>query len=787
MFRDQISTTNLFQQWRGYSPTFGLTANTNYLTGVAATAGSSRRKSPVKEIHDDLAWVKGSHLLAFGGSFTQINFWQQTLNTNTIPSIFFGLATNDPINTGATNIFTTQNFPGASQTDLTNAGGLYAILTGRVSSIGRAVSLNGSTHQYATGPQIDLNRQREYGIYVQDTWRISSSLTLTLGARYEKQGTFNNLDSTYSAVSLASIYGISGVGNLFQPGNLSGVHPTFTPYNNDYASPGFWSPSLGAAWQLPGAGGPLGWLIGRSKGKSVLRAGYSIATLREGTYTFWNVYGSNVGLRADTSITPGTFPQYFGNPGSVLFRDGTLPARPTPGAPQYPIAPASTDALNAFDPNLKVGYVQSWNIGFQRELARDTVMEVRYTGNHGLKEWRQVNLNEVNTFENGFQKEFYNALNNLQIARKTSPASTNFGNQGLAGQVNVPILQTALGTTNDTTTATNLVRNQVGTLANSISNNATRMGNLTKAGYAANFFVVNPDVVNGGAFLMTNMGSSLYDAFQVEVRRRMAKGLLFQGSYVWSHSIINGASSDLADNSQPSTFRNPRLDRISSPFDIRHAYKLNWIYELPFGPGRSYLSSGNPLVKKLVEGWQIAGVSRVQSGAPFNLGGSATLTTADTSSAVLYNMTASQLQDMMSIRKTTGSDGKGLVYYLPQDFIDNTNAAFEVNGKTLANLDPTKPYIGRQLTPGQFGYRVYLRNPWQYHLDMSVVKHTRIKERGDVEFRVQLLDALNLTNFFLANNATNASFGQTRTAFRDFAGSADPGSRMIEFVLRVNF
>jgi hypothetical protein len=184
---------------------------------------------------------------------------------------------------------------------------------------------------------------------------------------------------------------------------------------------------------------------------------------------------------------------------------------------------------------------------------------------------------------------------------------------------------------------------------------------------------------------------------------------------------------------------------------------------------------------------QIAGVSRVQSGAPFNLGGSSTLTTADTSSAVLYNMTAGQLQDMMSIRKTTGSDGKGLVYYLLQDFIDNTNAAFEVNGKTLANLDPTKPYLGRQLTPGQFGYRVYLRNPWQYHLDMSVVKHTRIKERADVEFRVQFLDALNITNFFLANNATNASFGQTRTAFRDFAGSADPGSRMIEFALRVNF
>jgi hypothetical protein len=68
-----------------------------------------------------------------------------------------------------------------------------------------------------------------------------------------------------------------------------------------------------------------------------------------------------------------------------------------------------------------------------------------------------------------------------------------------------------------------------------------------------------------------------------------------------------------------------------------------------------------------------------------------------------------------------------------------------------------------------------------------VVKHTRIRERADVELRVNFLDALNLTNFFLANTASSALFGQTATAFRDFSGSSDPGSRIIEFQLRVNF
>jgi hypothetical protein len=790
LFRDQVSSPALFSEWRGYSlgSTMGSSNGLTYLTGVAAVSGSSRRTSPVKELHDNLSWVKGRHLFAFGGSFSQINFWQQTINNNTIPTVAFaGIAANDPINTGSTGIFTAQNFPGATQTQLNDAMALYALLTGRVTSVGRSVALDGSTHQYANVPAVDLNRQREFGLYAQDTWRILPNLTLSAGIRYEQQRPFQNLNHTYSAVSLNSVWGISGIGNMYAPGVLNGVHPQFTPLGTAYNAPATWNPSIGLAWQLPSLDGVLGHVFGHGKGRSVLRGGYSVATIRDGTYTFWNMYGSNAGLTVGDSVDPGNYPQYFGAPGSVLFRDPTLPTRPAPTKPDYPITALQTDALNTFDPHLKMGYVQSWNIGFQRELARDMVMEIRYTGNHGLHEWRQVNLNEVNVFENGFAKEFYVAQNNLRIAQLTNPASTNYGNQGLPGQQNIPIIQAALATTTDTTTATYLRQNRVGNLAGTIYNNATRMSRLTAAGYPANFFVVNPDVATGGAYLMTNFGSSFYDALQVEVKRRMTAGLLFQASYVWSHSIIDGAASDLADYNTPTTFRNLRLDRGPASFDIRHAFKANWIYELPFGPNRRFLNTGNPAVRRLVEGWEINGISRIQSGVPFALTSGRQGMDAADSGVVLYNMTAQQLMDMVQVRKVTGADGKGLVYYLPQSLIDNTNAAFEVNGKSWANLDTTKPYIGPQLSPYTFGYKLYLHNPWQYRLDLSVVKHTRIRERADVELRANFLDALNLTNFFLANTASSALFGQTATAFRDFSGSSDPGSRIIEFQLRVNF
>jgi hypothetical protein len=172
LFRDQISSTALFEQWRGFSPTFG---NAAYITGVASVSGSSRRKAPVKEIHNDFSWVKGAHLISLGGSFSQFGLWQQTLDTNTIPAITFGSQTNDPISTGTTNLFTVANFPGAVQADLNNAANLYGLLTGRVASITRAVALNGQTRKYAPGPEIDMNRQREFGLYAQDTWRATAA------------------------------------------------------------------------------------------------------------------------------------------------------------------------------------------------------------------------------------------------------------------------------------------------------------------------------------------------------------------------------------------------------------------------------------------------------------------------------------------------------------------------------------------------------------------------------------------------------------------------------------
>jgi hypothetical protein len=66
------------------------------------------------------------------------------------------------------------------------------------------------------------------------------------------------------------------------------------------------------------------------------------------------------------------------------------------------------------------------------------------------------------------------------------------------------------------------------------------------------------------------------------------------------------------------------------------------------------------------------------------------------------------------------------------------------------------------------------------------VKITKIRERGNVEFRAQALNVFNQNSFLLGSNIGN-SFGQITSAYRDTNGTVDPGGRILEFVLRINF
>jgi hypothetical protein len=808
-----------------YSLFGGYAVNTSFGSAFFSRSTQSRRNTPLKTINDNLNYIKGSHTLNFGVAFTQVKSFTQDVGRQTVPSVTLGIATGDPINNGSTSIFAAPtstnpgNFPGSNTTQRSDAALLYALLTGRVSSTTKSVTLDENDRDFQAIPITARNHQNEWGLYVQDSWKVKPNLTLNYGLRWEFQPSPINDNLVYTRVGIDGLFGVSGVGNLFKPGVFE--NPVATQYRlldkgekgykNDYKN---FAPSLGFAWTPEFKTGLMSKVFGDS-GQTVIRGGYSIAYVREGFNTFTTMFGANNGPSVQIGTNPSDFPTEFGAPGSRLLRDGNYPFLAIP-TPTFPFTARQGDSLNDFNPNLDVGYVQSYSFGIQRELNKDTALEIRYVGNHAVKLWQQYELNEVNIFENGFLTEFKAAQNNLAISRAAGRGN-NYGNQGLPGQVNVPIIQngiSATGATTDSTTVTRLDRGEAGAVANAIAADVTRMNRLignnlvpsitltdpndpTKTIRLSNYFIANPRSP-GGAFLMDNGSGTTYNALQVELRRRMANGLLVQGSYVWSKSMANAFASDATAFSQPTTLRNFQYDKGPAPRDVRHQFKVDWIHELPVGRGHKFMGGNIPVISTLLEGWQWGGVARIQSGTPFMLTSGRRTYNNREPGVVLHNISTKQLQELVKIRKETVCDPtcRGVVYFLPQEIINNTLAAFETGGKTLANLNNATPYIGPPTEAGKLGNRVFLYGPWQARFDLNLMKRTRISERTDFEFRVQFLNAFNRPNFTIQGAGDNvgtggigAAFGQTRNAYRDItvSGTNDPGGRLVEFQLRLNF
>ena len=241
-------------------------------------------------------------------------------------------------------------------------------------------SLDEKTKQYAAVPKIDRNRQREFGLYVQDTWRAARNLTINLGLRFEKQGAYENLNGLYSRVGYDGLWGVSGRRQSLQARDRSPawfrVHlpaPATATTLRRHGRLRSASPGRFRRYE-----GPPRQDLRQPRGRSVIRAGYAISTVREGQNLFISLWGANQGLTQTATVSNAATPADFGAAGSVLFRQANLPVKS--GLATTPVVSRSLAAfntsLNDFTPNMSLGYVQSWNIGWQRELGTDTVVEV---------------------------------------------------------------------------------------------------------------------------------------------------------------------------------------------------------------------------------------------------------------------------------------------------------------------------------------------------------------------------------------------------------------------------
>jgi len=752
----------------------------------------------ITTITDTLTMVRGNHTYKFGGAF-RLSDWRDTSfdapGSNGflgLPQYTIGMPTGDP----AQGIFSSASMPGIQNSDLGNVRALYALLTGRVSSVTTGRILDPATLQYSDQVyRENWTASKMGGVHAQDSWRLNPNFTLNYGVRYEITGAPYSKLANASFPDVPNLFGPSTA--LFQPGVLNGIQdPTIArgryaakiDYNN-------LAPNAGFAWTPMLNGGLLSKILGKGQ-DSVVRGGYSLTYYDEGTNMFAFNAGSNPGLGQSLRLQPGIGFQ----PGQLTLQTPLPPfvAFPTEYKEVFPQSDFTfSNSFRTMKTDLDTPYVHSWNIGVQRQIMKGTVVEARYIGTRGEHVWRTYNINEVNIFENGFVDEFKRAQNNLAINLAQPTPVSSFQNRGLPGQVPLPIFETAFGPRGSQPAlpaasgftnggfVTNLQQGVAGTLANSIAGNANyvcrlygnsfapcaRLGYNAAGPYPINMFYANPFAGSQGAWLVDDESRTRYHALQLQLRRRYSQGLQMTVNYTLGRSTgdIWGEDSIQAINYR--TLRDKSLDHTTAHYDVRHVLQAFGTYDLPFGRDRRFIVN-NRFADAVVGGWTIGGTLTAQSGTPFRLtSGRNTFNQYDSGVVLVNGTTVEDLQNAIRIGPATGFNR----YWIDPKYIGADGRA-------------NPEFIQVPSEPGVLGQQVILRGKNTWVLHGSLNKDFDLPGRTSMRLHLTMTNVLNHPVWTAPNwngnpSINSTTFGQTGSPYT----GNDHGSRQAYFRVEVRF
>jgi hypothetical protein len=304
----------------------------------------------------------------------------------------------------------------------------------------------------------------------------------------------------------------------------------------------------------------------------------------------------------------------------------------------------------------------------------------------------------------------------------------------------------------------------------------------------------------------TSGGTDHYDSMQTTLNRRFQHGLTLGSQWTWGHGIgDSGGSNEAQTTANPLNFSQ---DRGNNAFDVRHSYNVTGLYELPLGRGRKFMKDTAKAADLLLSGWELGGILNGRTGLPIDL----TIARND----IVYRVNATG-----ELVSTPILDASGNILTIP--VINNPyGGAFRSNRRpnVVAGVSPflsdpndkrvfLNPAAFMIPAPGEFGNlgRWALHGPSLAQLDLTLHKRLNVTERMNVEFRAEVYNILNHTNFAnpvsrltdaLGIKGTQLQPGQpfsyktgvttfgksTSTLVRDVGLGA---SRQIQLSLRLNF
>ncbi|HKE07083.1 MAG TPA: TonB-dependent receptor [Candidatus Acidoferrum sp.] len=703
---------------------------------------------------DNASFTKGNHTIKFGGSVTRI-----TIATDSrfgfYPEYLIGFSTAN------TDAFQASDMPGStttysgSSTDYANAAGLLTSVAGILSGVQQTFNATSQTSGFKVAPQDRNYRQNQFALYAGDSWRVNPKLTVNYGLRWDYLGPIDERDG------LVLLPVVPAGQNVHQT-LLSDATVDFAGGNSKRGLyGGYWkafSPNIGIAWD------PFG------NGKTAIRAGFSINYVNDEFFTAAdNAAGGNAGL------------SFTGSNGELAGPTVSNPmGAETVQTPPFGIPTTfSTNAINAIgpnfqgnigsqagygiDPNLKPPQIQQWNLSVQRDIGWNTSLQLSYVGNHGVGLFRAIDVNQLNfnapaTCPAGFPKACPTDtfFQDFQDARargfaalaanqpfdpafgcpkdRPGPTCLPFFNYIYGGAIGVPFINSFIQ------------QGQIGELIHIYHTFGfdTDLSGLPGPGNIVNWFP-NPFIEGGD--LLKNTSFSNYNAGIVEVRRRFSRGLYFQANYTFSKVMTNYGPSNNNDQSRFNPVQDnarPFLERQRAPFDLTHAFKANFTYELPIGKGHRLLGSPGRALGLLVNGWQTGSIFTWQSGAPFsivsqyatfNRGGSRSV-----NNTAIATLTHSQISGDIGVFERPG----GVVYIINPKLIspDGTGAP---SSPQLGGCTPAVAGGFCNPQPGEVGnLQLYAFDaPSYFAWNITASKNFDITEKVKLNFRT---DAFNLTN-----------------------------------------
>jgi hypothetical protein len=253
-------------------------------------------------------------------------------------------------------------------------------------------------------------------------------------------------------------------------------------------------------------------------------------------------------------------------------------------------------------------------------------------------------------------------------------------------------------------------------------------------------------------------GNSEFDGLSVTLKRQYRSGWLLAANYLWSHSIDDaGVGGGEADYPQNIACRS--CERASSDQDVRHSFTSSAVYQIPFGPGRKYMS-GNGVAGKVFGGWELSGIGTARTGIPVNV-----TISRIASSLPDGNSTSPQRPNLVPGVSLTPPGGQ-----TPSLWINPAAFAIPANG-----------------TWGNAGRNI-VRAPGAGQIDAALTKRNQITERLGLEFRAEVFNLLNHPQFGLpnANFSALGSFGRITQPLNPGAtGTGTP--RQFQLMLRLAF